>query len=187
MDALKLRVAVAIGLCGALFGALREPAMAALSRGQLETAVKASYLTKFGPFVQWPARAGISSGPMRLCLIGRDPFGALLDEAVRGQQVRGRPLAVVRIEAVTREDAADCPILFIGEPTGQPVSETLHAVNGRPVLTVTDPASGVSGGIIQFRLRKGRVQFEVDEALARENGLGISSKLLALAVRVQRR
>jgi len=58
----------------------------------LEQAVKASYLFKFGPFVDWPANAfADSGGAFQICIIGRDPFGRVLDEIVRGQKIHGRP------------------------------------------------------------------------------------------------
>jgi len=50
-----------------------------------ENAVKASYLYKFAPFVQWPPAAlGASAAPFTICVAGSDPFGPALDEAVRG-------------------------------------------------------------------------------------------------------
>jgi hypothetical protein len=53
-------------------------------------------------------------------------------------------------------------------------------------LTVTDQASGSSGGIIQFILQDGRVRFAIDAAAAQASGVPISSKLLALALSVRR-
>ena len=154
---------------------------------QLELAVKASYLTKFGPFVEWPATATPGEDtPLRLCVVGEDPFGPLLDDAARDQRVNGRAIALHRLRAVDRERAAECQILFIGGGADQPAHEALQALAGLPVLTVSDPARGARGGMIQFVLQGGRVRFEVDQALAGQSGLKISAKLLALAVRVKR-
>jgi len=153
----------------------------------LETAVKASYLAKFGPFVEWPAAAmAATDSPITLCVVGEDPFGTLLDEAARDQTVNGRKLAISRMTAVDRASATACHIMFIGQPAAQPTAETQQVIAGLPVLTVTDPARGVSGGMIQFVLQRGRVRFRVDQAHASRNGLHISSKLLALAVKVDR-
>ena len=164
-------------------GAMRTPA-AAQDRS-LEYAVKATYLYKFAPFVEWPPRAFASaSAPFGICLLGQDPFGALLDRAVAGQTVAGRPIVVRRLRSL-REDAG-CQVLYLGRSRGEPLGEVLRAVAGSPILTVTDSAEGVEGGIVQFEVRDGRVRFALDAAAADANGLSLSSKLLGLAVRVRR-
>lgn len=152
----------------------------------LEFAVKASYLTKFGPFIHWPPGAIPDDGSARICVVGADPFGAMIDIAARGQQIDGHPLAVARMDAVDAKSAASCQIMFVGKPTGQPTADTLHAAAGLPVLTVTDRSRGVAGGIIEFVISEGRVRFAINQAVAAADGLQISAKLLALAVEVRR-
>jgi hypothetical protein len=47
-----------------------------------EEAVKATFLPKFARYVAWPAGRQPGAGaPFQLCVIGRDPFGPLLDRA----------------------------------------------------------------------------------------------------------
>jgi hypothetical protein len=148
----------------------------------LEEAIKASYLYKFAPFVQWPSTAFDSpAAPLIICIGGQNPFGAALDEAVRGQRVNGHPIVVRHIEAV--RPGLTCQILFVG---GDNSEEMLRAVAGEPVLTVTDRSRGVTGGIIQFVTTAGRVRFMIDLGTAQNSGIAISSKLLGLAVSVAR-
>lgn len=148
----------------------------------IEYAVKASYLYKFAPFVQWPPAAFASAtAPLSICIAGQDPFGSALAEAVRGQRVNGHPIAVRRVEAV--RSGMGCQILFVG---GGDTEEDLRAVAHEPVLTVTDRSHGGAGGMIQFVMIGGRVRFAVDEAAAQACGIEISSKLLGLAVSVNR-
>jgi len=148
----------------------------------LEAAVKASYLYKFAPFVQWPSAAFDSTtAPLVICIGGQDPFGSALDEAVRGQRVNGHPIVVRHLTAVHAGSA--CHILFV---SGDNAEEMLRAVAGEPVLTVTDRSRGVTGGIIQFVTTAGRVRFMVDLGTAQNSGIAISSKLLGLAVSVAR-
>lgn len=151
----------------------------------LELAVKASYLTKFAPFVRWPPGAFASpQEPLTICVAGDDPFGPMLDDAARGQRVAGHPLAVKRLAAAAQ--TAACQILFVGRSANTSTEELLREVGGQPVLTVTDRSRGVAGGIVQFVLEHGRVRFAIDQAAADLCGLSISSKLLALAVKVTR-
>jgi hypothetical protein len=75
-----------------------------------------------------------------------------------------------------------CLMLFAGGSRAQSVPEELHSVQGEPVLTVADRAPAGSGAIIQFVVADNRVRFNIDTAAASANRIGISSKLLSLAV-----
>ena len=165
-----------------LFAASALPARA---QGELEYAVKATYLYKFGPFVEWPESA-FPSGVVNLCILGDDPFGDILDAAVKGQTIQNRSIAIRRLRRLELE--ADCHILFVGSTDEKAAAEALQAVRGRPVLTVTDSASSPAAkGIVNFVIHEGRVRFEIDDLAAAENGLQISSKVLSLALAVRPR
>ena len=153
----------------------------------LEKAVKATYLYKFGSFVDWPDMAFISpSSDVHLCIAGDDPFGPTLDLAVQGQQVEGRPVTVRRIRIAERD--SQCHIMFISGSSAQSVAEGIDAVSGTPTLTITDSSRDASAkGIIHFVIRDNRVRFEIDDQVAAANGLMISSKVLSLAVYVRAR
>ena len=188
--ALLSRSGRARGRGGALRGLLTASVLWASQAGSAwadkappEYAVKAAYLYKFAPFVEWPPRAftGVSS-PFVICVIGQDPFGAVLDEAVRGQRVDGRTIQVRRIASA---DPAGCQILFIGRASPQVTAQVLRAVAGQALLTVSDER-GDTPAMIQFVVRDGRVRFRIDAAAAEANGLPISSKLLGLALSVRR-
>ena len=168
---------------GTLLGAvlaLASATPAAAESVPLEFAVKAAYLVKFTPFVTWPPRAfAAPTSPFMLCIVGQDPFGSALDEAVRGQVVEDHAVAVKRLAAA--EPNMGCQLAFIGRTTGQSPGEALHILAGQPVLTVTDRSRGFEGGMIQFVMQDGHVHFDVDAGRAQGAGLVVSSKLLALA------
>jgi hypothetical protein len=83
-------------------------------------------------------------------------------------------------------EAQSCQVLYVAREGRISPVEILRQLRGRPILTVTDQGPGEGGGIVEFVLREGRVRFAVDEQRARQNGLGLSSKLLALAVSIRR-
>lgn len=150
----------------------------------LENAVKATYLYKLAPFVQWP-RAVAPSADFNLCIAGNGPFGPLLDNAVRGQSVGGRPIAVRRFLTVANDSG--CQIMYVAGSPAQSVAQILEVLRGTPVLTVTDGQSNPRDkGIINFVLVAGHVRFEIDEAAAAAGGLALSSKLVSLAVNERR-
>lgn len=160
-----------------LFAALALPAAAGAPT--LETSIKATYLYKFAPFVTWPDSD--PAKPFTICVVGTDPFGPVLDQAVAGQAYAERPLQVARMDTVSRQSG--CDIAYLGGSRAQPVEAGLQALRGAPVLTVTD--EGAADGIIAFRLSAGHIRFRVDETAAADSGLTISSKLLSLALVVK--
>lgn len=153
----------------------------------LEHAVKATYLYKFAPFVEWPDFSHeTASSALDLCVVGDDPFADTLDRAVKGQYLGERAFTVRRLR--TAGGNMRCHIMYIAASGPQPVAEALMAVRGTPVLTVTDAAKDPQTmGIINFVIRDDRVRFEIDDRAAAENGIAISSKLLDLAVSVRSR
>jgi hypothetical protein len=174
-------------LLQAAFGVLclAESAPAADPSPSLERAVKASYLFKFAPFVQWPASAlPGSTNAFTICLRGEDPFGSTLDDVVRGQKIAGRATRVRRL--ADSDEAAGCHILFAGRSTLAGYTP-FAGVSGMPVLTVSDKGSGIPGAMIVFVMENGRVRFQINDGAARANSLIISSKLLGLAVAVDRK
>jgi len=151
-----------------------------------ETAVKAAFLPRFARYVTWPQSAAPSGGqPFVLCVIGSDPFGSALDEASKNQSIDGRRIVTRRLSSAA--SAGTCNIAFVEGGRGQPVSQILAELTGKPVLTVTDASNGGQRGMIHFTIVGGRVRFFIDEAQAASRGLSISSRLLALAVGVRQR
>lgn len=150
----------------------------------LEISVKATYLHKFAPFVEWPSPvAEFPGGDFTVCVVGDDPLGAVLDRAVSGQAVAGRNITVRRFVAVTGNPG--CAVMYAAGSDAQPVAATLATMRGMPVLTVTDGATDPAAkGIINFVIEDDRVRFEIDNSAAVASGLTISSKLLSLAVHV---
>ena len=62
-----------------------------------------------------------------------------------------------------------------------------NAARGRRLLLVTEALGALDhGSMINFVIRERRVRFEIAVDTAEKAGLAVSSKLLAVAVRVQR-
>ena len=174
-----IRRALAWGLL--LPAVLARAALAQPAPGALELAIKATDLYKFAAFVAWPAAAFTGpADPAVLCVVGDDPFGPVLDQAVRGQKIGARSIVVMRLDRVER--GAPCHILFVAPSRRQAVADALDKVRGQPVLTVTDEANAARG-MIDFVIKDSRVRFRIDARTAEGGGLIISSKLLSLAVK----
>lgn len=166
---------------------LAATALPARAQDSLEYPVKAAYLYKFGPFVEWPPTAvGGPVEPVNLCVVGHDPFGRLLDQTVDGKTVGARPIAVRRLQRLDR--GSGCHIAYVSGSSSQSVAAALAAADGAGVLTVTDASRpGAARGMIHFVVRDDRVRFHIDDRAAARSGITISSKLLSLALSVRSR
>lgn len=149
--------------------------------GVSEYQLKAAFLYNFTQFTEWPADAfATADAPIVIGIVGEDPFGRTLDDAVKGELVRGRPLVVQRFRA--DEDLGSCQILFISRSEKERLRALLIALKGRPVLTVSDINDfALEGGIVHLQLANKSVKLEINQAVAEECGLQISAKLLRLA------
>ncbi|HEX5410836.1 MAG TPA: YfiR family protein [Terriglobia bacterium] len=147
--------------------------------------VEAAYLCQFPRFVEWPEPVSPARKTFPLCVIGQNPFGHILEDDARDEQIQGLPLEARKISSA--REAADCRILFVGSSKADDFADVLAALHGAPVLTVSDMPDFISrGGIIQFVLIDSRVRFRINLGNAERVGIRLSSQLLKVAVSVRR-
>jgi len=162
----------------ALAGVLASLTNVAYAEPAPERAAMAAFLFTLPAFIEWPESAFASPAePFRLCIVGEDPFGALLQEPREAQAVGKRVIVIQREKTVAPDD--HCQLMYIsGEPAF--ITQSLAAASGRPVLTVTDAQTG-DKGIVNFVAVLNHVRLQIDQQAALRNHLNVSSKLLDLA------
>jgi hypothetical protein len=186
---LAVRRPCRIGLCAVLLAAnlcFAGSLSAQQSRPQ-EYEVKAVYLYNFGRFVQWPAAspAVTADDSFTICVLGRDPFGPVLDTTLAGEAIDGRKLVAKRI--TNTRDATHCRIIFISSSEAPRIKEILNSLEKSSALTVSEMPDFInSGGMIQFVLKDNKVRFAVNLIAAEKAGLTISSQLLKVATDIKR-
>jgi hypothetical protein len=170
---LRASLALAVGLAMTVAPAAAKP--------PTEHQVKAAFLFNFANFVEWPPAAlGPAGTPLKVCVIGADPFGEALDDAFRDQVVQGRKVQVVRGQ--TLDAMGQCHILFLPQSEQRRWTDLVKALRGAPTLTVADgPPLARQGGMVNFIIEAQRIRFEINPSVAEQAGLRISSKLLTLA------
>jgi hypothetical protein len=143
-----------------------------------ENQVQAVFLFNFSRFVEWPAQAfAAPNDPFVIGIVGSDPFGARLDEAVHNEQINGHPLTVRRYRSVSEVD--NCQILFIDRSEIGHLGQILAALDHHSTLTVSQADGAAQRGVmIQFATENSRIRLRINVESARAAGLTISSKLL---------
>jgi hypothetical protein len=151
-----------------------------------EYQVKAAFIYNFAKFVEWPPQVfKTSTDPITICVLGQNPFGNALQEAVSGKTVEGRTFIVRQLSSELA--ATGCQILFVSSSERKRLQAILGNVKTTGVLTVGETETFASeGGVINFRIEAGTVRIQVNVDAAEQAKLRISSKLLSLAQIVNR-
>jgi hypothetical protein len=146
-----------------------------------EYQVKAAFLFNFAKFVEWPARAFKSAGsPIEICVLGPNPFGFTLANAVEGKTVGNRQFVIRDVRDA--QQAGDCHIVFVSAAAWTQSQARLGDIKKCCVLTVGETGEFIAGGgMINLRLEDARVRVEINPDAAERARLRISSKLLSLA------
>jgi hypothetical protein len=142
-----------------------------------EYRAKAACLYNFAKFVEWPEQSFKNTETsVQICVMGPNPFGSFLTDALRGQMMDSRRFEVSQ---VTPADIGKCHILYVSPGGGKQFRSISHWASEAPMLTVGE--SDDFEGIITLRVVDERIQMEVNVGLASRARLRISSKLLKIA------
>jgi hypothetical protein len=148
-----------------------------------EAQVKAAYLYNFGKFVRWPADRAVVPDSFEICILGRDPFGPVLDSTVSGESIDSKKIIVRRLSGV--QDASTCSVLFVSSSEDNRLTPTLAAAQRLGLLTVSDMRNfAARGGAIGLVNDQGKIRFEVNREAAEQSHLELSSELLKVATKV---
>lgn len=161
------------------------PVRAAESGEDLGNRVKAAFIFKFANYVDWPAEMfPAADTPILIAVMGADPIAAELVSMVVGRTVQGRPLVIRRIAA--NESIAGVHVIFFGAADAPGLRRAVEAAQAQSTLVVTDFADALElGSMINFTVAERRLKFEIALDRAEKSGLKLSSRLLAVALRVR--
>jgi hypothetical protein len=143
-----------------------------------EYRVKAVFLYNFTNFIEWPASAfSAAKSPFVVGILGKDPFGSYLEEAMSGESANGHPLIIQRYKHVN--EISNCHILFIHKGEADKIAAVISGLKGRNTLIVSDAPEFIQqGGMIRFLTKAGKIQLQINLPATQAAKLEISSKLL---------
>lgn len=146
-----------------------------------EYEIKAAFLYNFAKFVDWPEEVfADSTKSIRIGVLGKDPFGEILDETIANKIVKGKPLSIKRFSDA--ESMEYCHILFISSSEREDIRDIIAGLANMSILTVGDMDKfAEQGGIINLFNQDNKVRFNINLDAAERANLRISSRLLKLA------
>lgn len=154
--------------------------------GSVEYQIKAAFVCKFGNYVDWPAQAlGPASLPFRIGVLASSAVIEEFRRTAAASSVAGRP---VEVKKLARGEALEgLHAIFVSRAMSAHAAELIAAVQGRPVLTVTELEPGGTTGMINFVVVEDKVRFDILLPPIVQSGLKISVRLLGVARRVDGR
>jgi hypothetical protein len=149
-----------------------------------EYQIRAAYIYNFANFVGWPSTSfADSTAPFVICIVGDDPFGAALDQIVKGELIGTHPIVVERLKSV--DEIKDCHILYCMSNDRLQAVQIVQKLKGLSVLSVGEFKDFATiGGIVRFIVEEDRVRFELNIDAAKGAKLAVSSKLQKVALRI---
>jgi hypothetical protein len=151
------------------------PAAANTVAAQRQYLIKAAFVYDMLKATQWPK----ASGPVVLCVLGRDPFGAAW------QSIEGRPVGKGKLQIATVQAGsgfAGCDALFVGVSERARWPQIRAALDARPILTLSEMTGfAQDGGMVALMAVDNRLRFDVNLKAVRKAGLSIDTNALEQA------
>lgn len=146
-----------------------------------EYPLKAVFLLNFAKFTDWPTNAfDQTNSPLVIGVLGSDPFGDLLDNATRGENVNGRKFKVEHYHHLG--EIKTCHVLFVSQSELPRLAGIVAALRLRPILTVSDigdaAGRGLCAGLVTVN---NKIRLQINVAALKDADLTMSSQLLRLA------
>lgn len=149
---------------------------ASFAVAQREYLIKAAFIYDLLNATQWPKA---KRGPLVLCVLGRDPFGAAW-QSIAGRPVGSRKLDVTPLRPQSTFGGCDALFVGISERARWPI---IHAtLAARPVLTISEMTGFArDGGMVTLMNVENRLRFDVNLKAMHDAGLTISTDALEQA------
>lgn len=146
-----------------------------------EYQVKAAFFYHFANFVDWPASTFKNTkGKLRICVIGKDPFGKSLETTLANKSVRSHSFEIRRNPPT--QQLSDCHLLYLPASASSKLLALGHQMAKKDVLTVGETHKFMQqGGMVQFFVDDQKIRFAINTHVINQTNLQVSSKLLRLA------
>jgi len=154
-----------------------------------ESKVKSAFLYNFAKFVKWPPDSlATAATPFTFCTLGDNALQGTLDEVLQGKTIDDRPLLSRHLQHAS--ELKGCQVLFLSEAASLTDGKSIANLRLPGLLIVSEAGErkevSKEDAMITFVLESNRVRFVIDAKAAGRAGLIVSSKLLSLALAVEK-
>jgi hypothetical protein len=150
-----------------------------------EDQIKAAFLYNFANFIIWPEHLFTSpETQFNICVIGKDPFGDVLDITIKNVTVKdGHTLSAQRIAETNIKQVLNCHMLYVAPDANMRMAEINRIIKGKPILTVGENKAFITeyGGMISFFIVNKRVKLAINHDAILYAGLSADANLLRLS------
>lgn len=155
-------------------------ALSATTRAQDEK-FKALFMYNFTKYIEWPQAK--QSGDFVIGVIGNSAIVDELNVIAQKKTVGAQTIKVKQVSST--EDLTKMHIVFVAEGNSSEASAIAGKVKGKGVVLITDKAGfAQSTSGINYISKNGKPNFEVSSKHLDEEGVKVSSQLLALGTLV---
>lgn len=144
--------------------------------------LQAAFIFNFIKFVEWPESPRNDGDKIKLCVTPNTPIHQAL-KALDGRSLLGGKRIVLL--HWTNEQTQSCSVLVLENGDQARLSMSRKQLISGKVLTIGTSPEVNHEVVISMDRAGGRIVFDIDNNLARQSGLIISSRLLRLARSVQ--
>lgn len=146
-----------------------------------EYVLKAGFLFNFAKYVEWPADAFDGpEAPLRVGVVGKDPFGGKLEKALKGRSVRNRPFVVERFAGP--DELRFCHLLFVPRTETPRREKILEKTRAWPTISVGEEEGFArAGGVVGILIVDQKPRLELNTDAAARARLTVDARLIKLA------
>ncbi len=147
-----------------------------------EYKVKLAYLYKIAMYVNRGETTGLTaSEKLRIGILGKDPFGSLLDRLAASRKIHNRVIEVRRF--LTADDLEDCDLLFVGKdiPLTDAQRRRIRTVCKSALIVGDSPGIENLGGVFAMYLDdQGRVGLRLNVDAATRDRYQVDARLMQI-------
>ena len=151
-----------------------------------EDEIKAAIIYHILHFATWPEKDSSPKKKIVLGILGTNPFGRAFD-SIRGESIFGKKLEIKDFgHSLSAAEMAECHALYIGFSEARNLSQTLSALHGANVLTLSDIHHFTDhGGMVGLVKVDNKIRFEINKTASDREHIKIAAKVLRLAVTIK--
>jgi hypothetical protein len=165
---------VALGLALPAFGASESQ-----NSPGADLAAKAAFLLKLTKYADWPSQALPAGAEIVIGVLGDDPIGAALDQAVQNRTINNHRLVVTRSARIG--DLRNAQLVFVSSAERDYLAQCCRVLESWGALTVADFEQAQPYVAVDLALEGSKVVFVTNLDAAGRSHVHISSKLLHLS------